>query len=196
VTISARETFNALVFNLPLLKSDAIVCLSGEDGEERLKFAAALMRQGGAQYLVISGGVDSESQQSAKTLFPKALSHAISHERIILEEKSTNTREQSVNVVKLAVEKGWRRILIVASPYHLPRAQLSFIKALKESGQDESIHVLPIAADHLPWFGKPNGSKYTRAELFAGEMGKIELYREHCASFEEGLAYQLQWEGR
>jgi uncharacterized SAM-binding protein YcdF (DUF218 family) len=193
--ISPREIFCALLFNMPPLRSDAIVVLAGEDGEERLKYGAALMHQNGAQYLIISGGVDSESQQSAKTLYPKALGMGIAHDRIVLEEKSTNTREQAVNVVAYAQEKGFRRIILVASCHHAPRAFLTFLKALEEVGQDEAIQLVSCAADHLPWFKCPKGMKRTRSELYIGEMGKIELYREHCSSFIAGADHIRIFEG-
>jgi uncharacterized SAM-binding protein YcdF (DUF218 family) len=194
--ISPREIFTALLFNQPPLRSDAIVVLAGEDGEERLKYGAALMHQNGAQYLIISGGVDSESQQSAKTLYPKALGMGIAHDRIVLEEKSTNTREQAVNVVAYAQEKAFRRIILVASCHHMPRAFLTFLKALEEVGQDEAIQLVSCAADHLPWFKCPKGMKRTRSELYIGEMGKIELYREHCSSFIAGADHIRIWESQ
>jgi uncharacterized SAM-binding protein YcdF (DUF218 family) len=203
--ISPREIFTALLFNMPQLRSNAVVVLAGEDGEERLKFGAGIMAQHARiasernerfdTELIISGGVDSESQQSAKTLYPKALGMGIAHDRIVLEEKSTNTREQAVNVVAYAQEKAFRRIILVGSCYHAPRAFLTFLKALEEVGQDEAIQLVSCAADHLPWFKCPKGMKRTRSELYIGEMGKIELYREHCSSFIAGADHIRIFEG-
>lgn len=189
MTISARESFTAILFNTPRLSPDAIVVLAGEDGEPRLDYAAGMMRQSQAKHLVISG-------HTASTLFGKALSRGIPHDRITLEEESTNTREQSVNVVKIAIEKNWRRIMLVASPYHLPRVFLSFLKALQESGKTEEIQLVGCSADHVPWFGKPEGNERTRIELLAGEFGKVALYSDHVASYESALAYLKSWEGR
>lgn len=194
--ISEREQFLSLLFNQPPLRGDAVICLAGEDGEERLNFSVALLKQGTAPFLIISGSVDSESQQSAKTLYPKALAHGIHHERVILEENSTNTREQAVECVAFAQSKEWRRILLVASHYHAPRAHLTFLKALQEVGQDESIQLVSIPADHVAWFQKPRGKDRTRLELLSGEMGKIALYSDHCASFDEGIKNLKYWEGK
>ncbi len=196
MTLDARTELLGVLYNQPIMFSDAIVSLSGQDGEERLAFASALMRQNGAQFLVISGGVDSESQQSAKTLFGKALSFGIAHDRIILEEESTNTREQAVNVVKIAEEKSWRRIILVASGFHLPRAFLTFVQAVNEAGLSEKLQILPLAANQVPWFGKPRGCERTRRQLYAGEFAKIALYGNHVATYEEGIAHMEYWEGK
>jgi uncharacterized SAM-binding protein YcdF (DUF218 family) len=196
--ISPREIFTALLWNMPPLRADAIVVLAGEDGEERLKYGCALMRQNGGQELIISGSVDSESQESAKTLYPKALGMGIAHDRIVLEEKSTNTREQAVEVIAYAQSKAMRRLIIVASCYHAPRSFLTFLKALEEVGQDEAIQLVSCAADHLPWFKCPKGMKRTRAELYQGELAKIELYRDkgHVSGYVAGADHIRLWESQ
>jgi hypothetical protein len=205
--ISPREIFTALLFNQTPLLANAVVVLAGEDGEERLKLGAGIIKQHaayagqkGQQFdttLIISGSVDSESQQSAKTLFPKALGMGIAHDRIVLEEKSTNTREQAVEVIAYAQEKAMRRLIICASPHHMPRAFLTFLKALEEVGQDEAIQLVSCAADHLPWFKCPKGLKRTRAELYQGELAKIELYRDkgHVAGYVQGADHIRIFEG-
>ncbi len=196
--ISEREQFNAILFTGPVLKADAIVCLTGEDGDARLTYASGLMHQRGANFVMLSGGVDSESQQSAETLYPKLLGMGIAPDRIILEKESTNTREQAVNVVAYAQEKGWQRLILVASAYHITRAYLTFLKALQEIGQDEAIHLLAVPVSHTPWFGSPKGCERTRRELFIGEMGKIALYQDkgHVASFADGMNYLRLFESR
>jgi hypothetical protein len=40
----------------------------------------------------------------------------------VLEERSTSTAENVVQLAALASQRGWRRVLIVTSHYHLPRA--------------------------------------------------------------------------
>jgi uncharacterized SAM-binding protein YcdF (DUF218 family) len=192
--ISEREQFLARVLAPLPGDAPAIVVLCGEDGEERLKYGAALLKQGWGKTLVLSGGVDSESQQSAKTLYPKALGMGIAHDRIVVENESRNTREQSVNVVALAVKEEWSRLMLVGSAYHVPRAFLTFLKELQNVGKDEEIRLIPRVADHLPWDKCPKGQTRTRHQLFVGEMGKIALYSEHVASFAEGIDHLQLWE--
>ncbi len=196
--ISLREQFVPILCTGPLLPADAIVCLTGEDAEPRLTYAVALMRQRHAGFLMLSGGVDSDYQMSAETLCPKLLGMGLSPDRIILEKESTNTREQAVNVVAYAQERGWQRLIVVASAYHSARGYLTFLRAAQEVGQHENIHILTVPVSHSPWFGKPAGMSRTRQELFIGEMGKIALYQDkgHVATYAEGMAALRFWEGK
>jgi uncharacterized SAM-binding protein YcdF (DUF218 family) len=193
--ISARERFLAVVSTGPLLRADAVIVLTGEDGKARTEIGAQLMRQEGADYVVLSGGVDKPPRcLSAKTLEPVLMGMGVSPTRIILEPDSMNTREQAVNVTALAIEKGWKRLLLVASPYHSCRAFLTFLKAIEEAGKADEIQLVNVPASQLKWFGKPAGVDHSRADLFAGELGKIALYGEHVASYESGLKYLERWE--
>lgn len=195
--ISAKEQLVPMVFTQPMLAGDAVVVLAGEDGAERLAFGVHAFLESsawGRPTLVISGGVDSESQQSAKTLFGQALSKGVAHDRVLTENESSNTREQAVNVVTYAKSLGWKRIILVASPNHIVRATLTFIKALEEAGKEKEVRILPVSTNHLKWSDKPRGQKYTRAELYQGEFVKIALYENHVASFESGIEYLRYWE--
>jgi uncharacterized SAM-binding protein YcdF (DUF218 family) len=195
--ISDREQFLACLFSGPLLKSDAVVVLCGQDGIERAKVGVQLFRQQEPPpFLVLSGGVDNEKCEGAKTCHPFVMGQGVSPSRIILETESTNTREQAVNVVGMAIERSWRRLLLVASPYHVPRVFLTFLKALQEVDKDEEVQLVAVPASHLPWWKSPKGEKRTRLELLSGEAGKIAMYPQHIASYSKGLDHLRLWEGR
>ena len=49
--------------------------------------------------------------------------------RVVCGEPST-TRGEARAVARLASERDWRRILVVTSSYHIPRARLIFLRAL------------------------------------------------------------------
>jgi uncharacterized SAM-binding protein YcdF (DUF218 family) len=194
--ISDREQFMSVLLTSPLLKADAIVVCCGEDGIERSKVAVQLVRQEGAPFIVLSGGVEGDSLKGAVSCQSFVMGQGVSPTRIIVEKESTNTREQAVNVVKIAAEKEWRRLLIVASPYHAPRAMLTFLKALQEVGKEKEIQLIAVPASHLAWWKSPEGNKRTRLELLSGEMGKIAMYPEHISTYSDGLSYLHEWEGR
>jgi uncharacterized SAM-binding protein YcdF (DUF218 family) len=124
------------------------------------------------------------------------MGQGVSPSRIILETESTNTREQAVAVVSMAVEKQWRRLLLVASHYHIPRVFLTFLKALQEVDKDEEVQLVAVPASHLPWWKSPKGEKYSRLELLSGEAGKIAMYSEHICTYSEGLMHLRLWEGK
>jgi uncharacterized SAM-binding protein YcdF (DUF218 family) len=182
-----REKFAAILSTNPLMRGEVIVVLCGQDEEERAAVALELFSKKAGLMVVLSG-------HTAKTLAPKVFSLGVSPANIYIEDESTNTREQAVNIVRKAIEHDWRRILLVASPYHTVRAYLTFLKALMEAGKQRDIHLVIVPASQLSWFGKPKGSDLTRAELLDVEMEKIERYGDHVASFEDGLNYLQMWE--
>jgi uncharacterized SAM-binding protein YcdF (DUF218 family) len=190
--------FAAVVDSAPLLKADAIVVLSG-DGEGRLNFACGMLQQGGAQHLVLSGGVDKPPfALTAHDLARKAIDRGVAPDRLCLEAASKNTREQAVNVVAMAAEREWGRLLLVASPFHAWRAFLTFVQALTDAGLRERVHLINAPASQLKWWAVPDGRDMDRLGLLNQELEKIEAYRAlgHVASWAEGLAYLAHWEGK
>jgi uncharacterized SAM-binding protein YcdF (DUF218 family) len=192
--ISERERFNAVVLTAPLARADAIVALLGEDGLERGKVAQQLMLQGAAPKIVLSGGLESDSKQGARSVSDKMIGNGVDPQRIIEDTESTNTKEQSTWVAELATENDWTRLLLIASAYHLPRAFLTMIHAVRGS----NIQIIPVTANHVPWFGSPEGVKRTRLELFEGELAKTVAHQElgHVASYADGLKHLRRGEGK
>ena len=191
--VSAREQFLAAVYTGPLLKADAIVVLSGEDAEQRAVAALEMFRQGAAPVIVCSGRRDSAPRWiGAERLAGLLMAKSVPPKVLIVEHGSQNTHEQARNVIEMAEANDWHRLCIVASAYHLPRAMLTFIKAIGT----RPIHVVAVPASQLTWWGSPPGMDVTRLELFNIEMAKVKEYGEHCATFAEGLAYIERFEGR
>ncbi len=197
--ISARETFCALLASQPILRGDAIVVLCGEDAEKRLATGVQLLVTGAGHCIVLSGGKHQPPRcLSGESLAPELLQRGVSPERLLVESGSQNTREQAVNVVDMARVNAWKRLLIVASPYHTVRAYLTFLRALDEAKLHKAIHLVSVPCADVPWFGMPAGVNSTRVALLTTEYDKIDEYerRKHCASYERGLAYLKNTEGK
>jgi uncharacterized SAM-binding protein YcdF (DUF218 family) len=190
-----RELFLAMLYNGPLLKADAAVVLCGQDAVPRLHTGIELMRSGGALNLLLSGGMDDPPAViGAAALVPRAMGLGVAHDKILTDTTTQHTRDQAVNTVATAGEQGWKRILLVASAYHLPRAMLTFVQASIEAGVDKALHIVPVPVSHMPWSGKPQGVDVTREDLLVTEAQKIQLYGMHVASYQEGTDYLRYWE--
>ena len=64
-----------------------------------------------------------ELQQENKLINKGIPSKAIVHESL-----SQNTREQAIEIIKMAKLNGWNKLILVASHYHQYRAYLTFLK--------------------------------------------------------------------
>lgn len=180
----------------PLIRADAIVVLCGEDADGRMAVALQLLKSAAAPRIVLSGGLDDPPRLQGASRVRAALIDAGVHpDRLIVEPDALHTRDQAVNVVRLAMTEGWTRLLLVASPYHQYRAFLTFLKVLQEMDAEERIRLVPAPAT-LSWWGCPPGTDATRLDLLASEVEKITRYAEHVASFSDGLAYLKRWEGQ
>lgn len=196
---STREQFCSILSTGPLLRGDAIVVLAGEDGEARLATAIGLLHGAGAPVIVVSGGLHTPpSRVGAPALAEILMGKGVAPSRILVESASQNTREQAVNVVDLAMQNEWRRLLLVASPYHSPRAFLTFIQALHDVGKEEVMQLVNVPAAEMPWWKSPIGVEASRVDLLASEFDKIDAYQQtgDVASYEDGLTYIAYWEGR
>jgi len=206
--MNAREKFCTVLNSGPILAPDAMVVLCGEDAMPRLKFAVGKLHEFAhwaahqkiedyAPPIVLTGGLnDPPAKMGAETLAPKVLAAGVAPDRLILDTAAMNTREQAVNVVALAKEHGWRRLMLVVSPYHAPRAFLTFLKAAMEADIDKALEINVATASHVPWWKAPEGCEDTRYTLLELDVDKAEIYADHVATWEDGLAYLEYWEGR
>ena len=189
--INEREKLCILIFNEPLKKADAIILLEG-DGYFRLQYAADLYKQKWAPKIVVSGGVTNKSRGSflAKDLALRLAKRGVAKKDMVIENKSQHTREQAVNVMVLVKKKKWKKIIIVASPYHQLRAFLTFLKAAQEA--KIKLQIINAPACGLPWFASNKWGK--RINLLESEFEKIKHYLKsgHLASLAQGIKYQ-QW---
>ena len=188
--MTPEQQFFCIIANDSLKKSDAIIILEG-DGLMRIPEGARLYKEGWAPVVVISGGISNPPHSiPAKEMLPHLKSAGVPVDAIILEEQSMHTRDQGVEIMKLAKEKNWQSIIIVASHYHQYRAYLTFLKALEESRLILNIISAPVR--DLPWF--QNDEHGRRIDFLDAEMKRIELYRlnGHIASYEDALKYQ-EW---
>ncbi|MBP5484225.1 MAG: YdcF family protein, partial [Bacteroidales bacterium] len=104
------------------------------------------------------------------------------------EDKSLHTRQQAIEVVKMAMERGWKKLALVASHEHQYRAYLSFLREVLDSGSGIILYNAPVR--NLNWF-VDSGWGY-RFDRLKAEFERIEKYSAmgHLATAEEVIAYQ------
>jgi uncharacterized SAM-binding protein YcdF (DUF218 family) len=126
---------------------DAVIVLAGmvegasrQDGGrlglasegDRIVRAFELLREGRARYALLSGGfVDPRPGEpsEAEVLAEMLRTWGIEPERIAVEGRSRNTRENAVESARIVAERGWKRLLLVTSAAHMPRALGCFRQA-------------------------------------------------------------------
>jgi uncharacterized SAM-binding protein YcdF (DUF218 family) len=118
----------------PLSKANAIVAISGGDTEARTEEAVRLYRDHWASEIVFSGAAaDTSGPSNAQAMASAAEHQGVPSSAIHLDETSTNTRENAINVAKIVQDRGYHSIILVTSPYHQRRAEIIFHRALGSS---------------------------------------------------------------
>lgn len=150
-TLLAGVTASVLPFLQPdtgaPARADAVVVLSGDRGE-RLARAMELLEQGVAPTLVLDGEPDS----------PRALELCRGgqpFEVVCLRPDPDDTREEARAAGRLAAERGWRRLIVSTSTYHVTRAALLFRRC--------------VAADVTAVDGRPQLSRRAHVRAVARE---------------------------
>jgi uncharacterized SAM-binding protein YcdF (DUF218 family) len=122
------------------VKADAIVVFGGGAGEsgvpgqgyeERVTHAVDLFKKGYAGYIVFSSGYTNILKEP-DVMKALAISLGVPGDAIIVETNSSNTYKNVLNVKEILKEKGWKRILLISSPYHMRRVSMVFHKNAKE----------------------------------------------------------------
>lgn len=187
--ITDREKILAIVDNDCLTPSDAIILLEG-DGFDRFRQAVSLYKQGMAPKIVFSGNIVDYDYGSYpfSEILPLMLKEDMPEQDIIHEDKSLNTREQAVEVVRMAQEYGWKKLILVASHEHQYRAYLTFLREVLDTKSGITLYNAP--ARNLKWFeDKGWGTRFNRLQA---EIDRIERYSAmgHLATAEEVIDYQ------
>ena len=124
----------------PPQSADVIVVFAGGVGEsgkagggfqERVTQAIDLYRAGYASRLLLSSGYVFTLRE-AEVMKAVAVDNGVPAEAILLEERAKNTFENVTHSGQIVREQGWRRILLVSSPYHMRRAVATWHKLLPE----------------------------------------------------------------
>ena len=187
--ITDREKILAIVDNDCLSPSDAIILLEG-DGFDRFRKAVSLYKQGKAPKIVFSGNIVDYDYGSFpfSEVLPLMLKEGMPEIDIIHEDKSLNTREQAIEVVKMAMERGWKKLILVASHEHQYRAYLTFLREVLDRKSGITLYNAPVR--NLNWF--ENKGWGTRLQRLEAEITRIEVYTEkgHLATAEEVIEYQ------
>ena len=169
--------------------ADVIVFVEG-DGFSRPRAAARLYQAGFAKKIVISG--ETRRPQSRKELrisraIKKFAELGVPSKDILLETKSIGSREEALEILRLAKEHKWKKIILVAPLYHTPRLYATLVRAINEVGP--KVKIVNAAVRGLPWFRSTvDGARF---KLFKRELEKIQRYsaKGHVATLSEVLTY-------
>ncbi|MBX3231191.1 MAG: YdcF family protein [Labilithrix sp.] len=98
------------------------------DSVERLTTTYRLLREDKARFVVVSAGTNPElpAYGEAAVVARQLAEWGIAKERIIVEDKARNTRENALNTQAIAKERGFADVLVVTSAFHMARAAECF----------------------------------------------------------------------
>ena len=139
--------------------ADVIVAISGGDTDARAREAISLYQQGWAPKIIFSGAAeDKQGTSNAAAMRNLALSSRVPNADILLDENSINTADNASQVRAIVQQYGFKRILLVTSPYHQRRASIEFNKRL---GDIATIVNHPTSTDRFwsdkTWWTTPWG---------------------------------------
>ena len=187
--ISDREKILAIVDNDCLTPSDAIILLEG-DGFFRFQKAVDLYKRGMAKKIVFSGNIIDKDYGSFpfEEIKPFILESGVPEEDLIHENVSQHTRQQAVEVVKMAMANGWKKLALVASHEHQYRAYLTFLREVLDTKSGLILYNAPVR--NLNWFVDSGWG--IRFERLSAEFDRIERYSAmgHLANADEVIDYQ------
>lgn len=126
--------------------ADAIVVLGGligprvapgyipnfTDAGERFEGGVALAQAGRAGWLIFTGaGMDWQGTTATEgdELKRLAIARGVPADKILVAGKVANTADEAAAVAGLMRERGWKRVILVTTAWHMPRSAYQFKKA-------------------------------------------------------------------
>ena len=161
------------------VQADAVVVFAGGVGEsgqagggyqERVKQALDLHHAGLAPSLLFSSGFVFAFRE-AEVMRELAIANGVSPSALILETKAVNTYENVIFSRDMARARGWRRVLLVSSPYHMRRAVLTWRKAAPD------IIVIPAPSSRSQFYAHDIGATVDQIRGVVHEFAALAYYR-------------------
>lgn len=109
---------------------------------DRIWHAARLFKAGRADWVLVSGGSmqwNGPRRTEADAMARFLIDLGVPREALLLESASQNTHDNAVNCAAILRQRGFRRVLLVTSALHMPRAMETFRAA--------GIAAIPAATD-------------------------------------------------
>lgn len=150
----------------PMPQADCILVLGGgimpkepprqsievSEAGDRVLYAARLYKEGKAPLILFAGG-NAPGSTSETTEAGDAREFlgflGVPAKSILVEDRSSNTHENMRNSRRLILEKGFKRLLLVTSALHMPRALAVARRQMPD------IEVVPAPTDYLVTESKP-----------------------------------------
>ena len=153
----------ALVYENPLVKAEAIVVLSGGNGN-RVEAAAKLYREGLGEKLFFSGFRVYPKTYTSSLMKKYAIKLGVPKDKIIasIPDVEVSTRGESVANLKLLNKNGIKKFILVTSAYHTRRSKLMYENAIELLGYDIEFLVYPAPDPFVPiknWWKIRSGQK-------------------------------------
>jgi uncharacterized SAM-binding protein YcdF (DUF218 family) len=115
--------------------------IAWNDAAERFDRAIRIMKVGKAGVLVFSGGAEryDDGPDEGEFLKQEAISRGVPEQKLLVTSETWNTKSEAADLCRLTTQMQWKRVLLITSAYHMPRAML-----LSRGCADELIPV-PVA---------------------------------------------------
>jgi uncharacterized SAM-binding protein YcdF (DUF218 family) len=153
-TVREGETYDAVIL-LSGSVDAAASRLSGrpelESGADRIAAAFELLRDGRARFALLTGraaDVAPPAPGEAALVAGLLARWGIARERLVVEDLARNTRENAAFSARLVVERGWKRLVLVTSAAHAPRA----LGCFRREGMSPDVWPVDRRAG-APWSG-------------------------------------------
>jgi uncharacterized SAM-binding protein YcdF (DUF218 family) len=146
--------------------SDAIVVISGDEQMARFAEGVNLYEQGFGKFLVFSGAAYDNGTSNADVMRGLAVERGIPDSAILEEPLGEDTWGNAVYTRRVLEEHRLRSAILVTSPYHLRRAQVTFDAAYAGSGIQLMVHAAPDSQwRKLSWWQQAETRHLTFTEL-------------------------------
>jgi len=149
------------------------------DGVERLLVTYDLLRTGRARTAIISGGVPNAPAGAlveAELIARQLEAWGIARERIVVDGKALNTRQNAIETARIVRERGDATVLVVTSAFHMQRALGCFRDV------ELAVDTLPVdrrasAPETQPWLLAPRSDALDMTSAALRELSGRLVYR-------------------
>ena len=179
--VSMFFSLATFIFTIPDVTTmvDALAVFPGMGEDERVEQAIINWQLpiNSSRYFIIAS--PNYNEETTRIITPDVLRNPPFNlkrfEGVIIEDESSNTKEQTERVLKRVRQYDLKSLALFASPFHLPRAYLTLLKTLIDAKLKE-VAITPGQVFKSPGSVIPE-FRTTAWEAIAGEVRRIKKYQ-------------------